>query len=233
MIAAVVYAERAHHAHNTLLLLSKDDPQSRGQIETEDAEECERKRQVLLSHFSAEACGLSDSESVAAAAAAAGGAVGADGEGYAWQEQEILQDPAVRNGRCAIWTQRHALAVEQMNVHFVQATTVARVLSERGGKGAAQRERAVIVEWIHSLCDGGRLEDCKNKLDLLKAALVQPLQQARSTLRAHDESLADASVDVGDKKKAQWKGVASQTLEVLEEEMGYALLRAKVEESTQ
>ena len=152
---AVVYAERVHHAHNTLLLLSKDDPQSRpvhpiGGGVSDDHE----RLKALMSHFSAEACGLSESATAAGGAAdggaggggaADGGAAGggaadggaadaADPEGFAWQDREVLQDPAVRNSRCATWTRRHGHAVDRMNLHFGKACVVARLLSDRGGR---------------------------------------------------------------------------------------------------
>ena len=65
-----------------------------------------------------------------------------------------------------------------------------------------ERERAVIVEWVHSLCDSGLLKQCKEKLDLLRNVLVDPLQQARRSLRNHDVAL-----QADDSQRSQANGI--------------------------
>lgn len=337
---AVVYADRANQAHNTLMLLSEDYPpvcidaaelprcsKDIGQLQREYQEQhAEGKRHMaeLLRHFSAEACGTSlsaslgtnDSGKTATVANATATPIGAanteqNERTLNWQDREVLQDPT-KHGRAMVWTERHRHAVTQMNHYFTQAMQTSKQLAaggdtendpdddlwqhmaaglgveagveedQAGGghKPSAERERAVVCEWVHSLCDAGQVMDAKRKLKDLWAVLEGPVKDAHRALAAlqgndrvhsnatttekerqqmvmtedgpasamatpgmqglakiaggHGHSyLSDSNPIVRDHPALnRWRGIDRETLECLEEEMSYLLLKAKLDEAT-
>ena len=161
-----------------------------------------------------------------------------------------------------LWTERHRSSLAQMNHYFVQALQTSKQLStpgvdteddsgddtvstlnqyqyltDEGGEeastGKKERERAVVCEWVHSLCDAGELADAKRKLKDLWALLERPLKFAHTALAACEERADGEGAHSGDDlSHNRWSGIDRAVLDLLEEEMSYLLLKAKLEEAS-
>eukprot|EP01043_Picozoa_sp_COSAG02_P080778 COSAG02_NODE_19375_length_885_cov_0.912214_2_plen_139_part_01 len=59
--------------------------------------------------------------------------------------------------------------------------------ADQASVGKKERERAVVCEWVHSLCDAGQIADAKRKLKDLWALLEGPLKKAHQVLVAHED----------------------------------------------